>query len=313
MIRRIIITFQALWLILPFICQAQEADQFTPLSITEKFLYFTEKKDWILDGSPQVFQGGDLIEIERELSDIILEYEPAQGFRGIFISEKHELVLQLKLFLFPTQIQAFGFYAYDKSPSLEFYDVGFQAYLAGRRISVWYGKFVLQVESPDTLKDQHKIMREFARDFLNELPRQKQYTPILDCLPEKNCVEHSRKFSMSRWLSQDFFNNIYYADYHTPEGYSRIFIIDNGETAAADSNFWKYYHFMRENAEVYRDTLKIATDYIVVGEPLWGRTILAKKNQIIYGILDFRNIKWTEDRLQELLEGLKKRKIVKPG
>jgi hypothetical protein len=67
------------------------------------------------------------------------------------------------------------------------------------------------------------------------------------------------------------------------------------------------------NAEIINDTLQIDTDYYVIREPLWGKTVLAKKNQIIYGILDFRNRKWAEERLSELLSELKKKEIVKPG
>jgi len=236
-----------------------------------------------------------------------------EGCRGTILSDKNDMIYVVKLFVFASQINAFGFYSFEKSPSLDFYDIGYQAYESGQKVSCWYGKYVLFVQSPDTIEDRNKNIREFARDFIDILPRQRRSTPVLDCLPQKNFVEHSEKFYMHRWLSRDYFKNIYYADYYTPEGYSRIFIIDNQFTAVADTNFWNYYNFMKENSEIMHDTLKIATDYIIVDEPLWGKTILAKKNQIIYGILDVRNTRWVEDRLAELLNELKKKKIVKSG
>jgi hypothetical protein len=150
-------------------------------------------------------------------------------------------------------------------------------------------------------------------NFIKFLPKQKQSTPILRCLPKKNKVEHSEKYYAGHWLGQDFFKKVYYADYYTPEGYSRIFIIDNPNTATADTNFWNYYNILKKNSEVLNDSLEIETDYFVINEPLWGKTILAKKNQIIYGILDYRNIDWTEERMAELLEELKDKKIVKSG
>ncbi len=307
------ITFILLIISLFGVGGAQESDVYSAAYLAEKFNSFSGKKEWMLHDGPEIYQGTDLEEIEKDLSDMIIDYGTSCGLRGSYFYKKNDMILQVILFVFPSQIQAFGLYSVEKSPSLEFHDLGFQAYTAGHKITTWYGKFVLFAESPDTTGERDKLLREFSEEFINQLPKQKQSTPLLDCLPEKNRVNHSRKFYMRHWLAQNFFHNIYYADYYTAEGYCRMFIIDNKKTATADSNFWNYFGFMRENAEVFQDTLKIATDYVVVGEPLWGRTILAKKNQIIYGILDYRNSKWAEDRLHELLESLKKRKIVKPG
>ena len=102
-------------------------------------------------------------------------------------------------------------------------------------------------------------------------------------------------------------------DYYIPQGYSRLFILHNSTTAAADSNFWKYYAFLKERNRILSEKLQMDTDYFVSDDPLWGKTLLTKKNQIIYGILDYRDKHWTENRLREILERLKKRKIVKSG
>jgi hypothetical protein len=204
-------------------------------------------------------------------------------------------------------------YSVEKSPQLDYHDIGFEAYKYGNKYVSWYGIYVISAESQDTLAEAEDRLRELMKEVIKILPEQKKNTPILDCLPGRNRVEHSEKYYATHWLGQDYFKNIYYADYYIPEGYSRIFIINNRNTAVADSNFWNYYAIIRQNAGVLNDSLKIDTDYFVINEPLWGKAVLAKKNQIIYGILDYRNIEWTEQRLAELLEELKDKKIVKPG
>ena len=302
-----------LFLIFLYYSSGYEAGSSDMPSLTEIFNKFGEKKNYQIFDGPEVYDGANLIEIEKEIADVIIEYKVEEGCRATIISERNDMTYVVKLFVFPSQVHAFGFYSVEKSPSLDFYDIGFQSYETGQKLSSWYGNYVLFVHSPDTLESRGKNIREFARDFINILPRQRKSTPLLDCLPQKNFVEHSEKFYIHRWLARDYFKNIYYADYYTPEGYSRIFIIDNKFTAVADTNFWNYYNFMKENSEIFHDTLKIATDYVIVNEPLWGKTILAKKNQIIYGVLDVRNASWVEDRLAELLNELKKKKIVKSG
>ncbi len=277
------------------------------------FEQIQKKNEWNLNGEPELITGRDFLETGQEFAESMMEYKMELGYAARFESSRDSVRVNLSVFRAPTQISAFGFYSSEKSPSLEFQDLGFQAYSSGKRLKSWYGKYVVICQTPDTLEEHSKYTRELAQEIIRLLPKQKRYTPILDALPDRDRVEHSEKFYARRWLDQDYFQNIYYADYYTPDGYSRIFIINNPSTAAADSNFWKYYSFIKIKAEILPNDLKLATDYYVVEEPLWGRTILAKKNQIIYGILDYRNKEWTEDRLDEILTRLKKRKIVKSG
>ena len=274
---------------------------------------FEEKKNWVLLSQPEYFIDEEINQLSEDIIDYFDEYRVEAALRLRCLFSRDSLIITLKIFYLPTQIYAFGFYSVDKAPSLDFFDIGFETYAIGRRLVCWYGNYVVFTEKEDTIQARTRRLRDFTEEVIKLIPRQKRRTPILDCLPEKNRVEHSEKFYLGSWLGQDYFNNIYYADYSTGEGYSRIFIINNILTAAADSSFWNYFYFFQENIGVIRDTLKIDTDYFVINEPLWGKTILAKKNQIIYGILDYRNEDWTEDRLAEVLDALKKRQIVKPG
>jgi len=272
-----------------------------------------KKKNWILLNQPEYFIDEEITQLSEDVIDYFNEYRVEAAARLRCTFSRDSLDITLKMFQFPAHIYAFGLYSVDKSPSLDFFDIGFETYAIGQRLVCWYGNFVLFAEKADTIGERTRRLRDFTQEVVKLIPRQRRRTPILDCLPEKNRVTHSEKFYLGTWLGQDYFKYIYYADYNTGEGYSRIFIINNDLTASADSSFWNYYYFFRENIGVIQDTLEIDTDYYVVNEPLWGRTILAKKNQIIYGILDYRNQEWTEDRLAEVLEALKKRQIVKPG
>lgn len=288
------------------------AQEFHSSTIDDAFQQIGQKKEWIPAGL-EVFEGPEAFEVEQNNSDYLVEYEVQKIFRGSFYTAKDSLWLVAKLFVFPTQIKAFGFYSIDKTPSLNFLQIGYESFTYQKNLVSWYNNYVLHLEVTDTLKKSEKALKDFAQEFINFLPRKKKYTPILDCFPSKHRVRHSEKFYGQRWLDQDYFKNIYYADYYTPDGYSRIFIIDNLHTENADSNFWKFKRYMSSYSAVINDTLQVQTDYFVVNDPLWGLVILAKKNKIIYGILDYRNKKWAEERLAELLSELKKRNIVMPG
>jgi hypothetical protein len=281
--------------------------------LVEIFQDTDQKKDWLVLTEPEFYSNQNIDQLSTGSFDYLRAYEVHKALRTTYLYSKDSLKINMKIYLFPSHIHAFGFYSVDKSPSLDFYDIGFETYAFGQRLVCWYGNFVIFAEKQDTLSGRWNRLRDFTEEITKIIPKQKKRTPVLDCLPEKNRVENSEKFYLGPWLGQDYFKKIYYADYKTDQGYSRIFIIDNIYTAAADSNFWNYYFFFQENVEVILDTLKIDTDYYVINEPLWGRVILAKKNQIIYGILDYRDKEWTEDRLAEVLEALKKREIVKPG
>lgn len=288
------------------------AQEFHSATINDAYLKIGQKKEWIPAGL-DIFEKADVIETEKNNSDYLIEYEVQKIFRGLFYSAKDSLWLVAKLFVFPNQIQAFGFYSVDKTPSFNFLQIGYESFTYQKNLVSWYNNFVLHLEVIDTLKKSEKALKDFAQEFINLLPSKKKHTPILDSFPSRHRVKHSEKFYMRRWLDQDYFKNIYYADYYTPDGYSRIFIIDNLHTENADSNFWKFKRYMNFYSAVINDTLQVQTDYFVANDPLWGLVIFAKKNKIIYGILDYRNKKWAEERLAELLSELKKRNIVMPG
>jgi hypothetical protein len=289
------------------------AEEQTQIKAINVFNRLSEDHDWKMVGEVQELYAKDLLDFNTAVSDYLFEYNIQKTLRCGFINSKDSILIKFTLFQLDNQILAFGLYSTDKSPSLKFYDIGFQSFLKGSILFTWYGNYVIQIESTDTTGKFPAVIEDFARDCIKFLPKQKQATPILHSLPNKNRVKYSEKFYKKHWLDQDYFQNIYYADYYIQEGFSRIFIVDNLTTAAADYNFWRYFNFIKNRGSILRDSLEIETDYFVIDEPLWGKTILAKKNQIIYGILDYRNDKWTEDRLHELLEELKKLKIVKSG
>ena len=280
----------------------------------DKFIEeFSRKDRWILMGEPQLLTGSNLLEAGQGFVEYLAEFQIKQGFSFSVVTQKDSIPLNIIFYEAPSQVFAFGLYSVEKSPSLKFFDIGFESFLLGRKLVSWYGKFVIITENSDSIRVKDKYVKEISQQIIRLLPKQKRHNPILDALPDKNRVKHSEKFYLQHWLDQEYFRNIYYADYYTAEGYSRIFIINNETTASADSNFWRYFSFIKQNTEILTEDLKIETDYFIVDEPLWGKVILTKKNQIIYGILDYRNKSWTEDRLSEVLNLLKKKKVVKSG
>lgn len=308
--RFIIILYNLTLLILIFIDASSYSQGREKHNFTEVFNKLDQKNDWkILD----TLIIPDFIVNSHEELLYAIDFDLQNETHTLFIQDKDSALVNLSLYEFPEQVPAFGFYSRDKSPSQKFFEIGFESYYTEDKFVTWYGEFVLFTRLLDSLENRDKILREFNAKVIKFLPKSRNNVPMLGVLPDKNMVKHSTKYYPNRWFGQDYFDRIYYADYHTLDGYSRIFIIDNISTSRADSNFWKFYSFSEQNKGIINDTLKVDTDYYVLNDPLWGRTILAKKNQIIYGILDYRNKQWAEERLSDILEELKKRKIVKPG
>lgn len=245
--------------------------------------------------------------------DYVQEYHVENLLNWEMRNPEKGAAIYCQLYSAPDQAKAFGLYSVEKSPSLRFFRVGFEAFRSGDQFICWYGRFVLLVQWVAPFPGAEKKFKKITEQIIRLLPEQKHYLPILEALPDRDLVKHSQKFYPVHWLDQPYFRNIYYADYATREGYCRVFIIDNRTTSAADSNFWKYFTFIKSKAEILDESFRINTDYFAVNEPLWGKTILAKKNQIIYGILDYHRREWVEDRMAEILNVLKKKRVVKPG
>lgn len=208
---------------------------------------------------------------------------------------------------------AFGLYGLNKSPSLRFFDIGFESYWTNNLFVTWYGRYCLRLRAKSQWNIGKEKLLKLAKLVIKAIPKQHEDIPFLEALPNKNRVPYSEKYDRQHWLNQPYFQNIYYADYHTEEGYLRFFIINNGTTSTADSCFWKYFAFVKSMSDTINEKLDIGTDYYIFVDPLWGKTILAKKNQLIYGVLNARNIGWVEEHLKEMLERFKKKKLVKAG
>lgn len=279
---------------------------------TELLNRLAEKNDWeIIPGDSSGFLPGTLP--STDFTDYVKEHRIDDEINWEMHHREKNFSIYFRLYSAPGQAKAFGLYSVEKSPSLRFYRVGFESFRSGDQFICWYGKFVLLVQLVNSIPGAEKHFKKLAGNIIHLLPRQKPKLPILEALPDKDRVKHSEKFYQGHWLDQPYFRNIYYADYATPDGYCRIFIIDNRTTSSADSNFWRYFTFIKTKAEILDEPFEINTDYFAVDEPLWGKTILAKKNQIIYGILDYHRREWVEERMAEILNRLKKKKVVKPG
>ena len=234
-------------------------------------------------------------------------------FTAEFENKGNNAVIEIKIYEAAGPNSAFGIYSLERTPSLTFKDLGFESYFLRNSLISWYGKYLVTATLLDIWQDRVKMLSEINEFIIRNLPKQENDMPLLEALPNRDKVRYSEKLLPYRWLDQTYLKNIYYADYQTREGYCRIFVINNRSTSKCDSNYWRYYDFARKNGIVSDREMKIRTDYFVINEPVWGESILAKKNQIIYGILDFKNSKWAEDRMEDVLEFLKKNKIVKSG
>ncbi|MEJ2048480.1 MAG: hypothetical protein P8Y60_01295, partial [Calditrichota bacterium] len=240
------------------------AEEQTKAETINVFNRLSEDHHWKMVGKVQELYAKDLLDLNTAVSDYMFEYNIQKSQRCGFIDSEDSTLIKFTLFLLENQVLAFGLYSTGKSPSLKYYDIGFQSFLKGSVLFTWYGNYVLQIESPDTTSKFPAVIEDFAKDCVKFLPKQKQATPILYSLPNKNRVKYSEKFYKKHWLDQEYFQNIYYADYYIQEGFSRIFIIDNLTTAAADSNFWRYFNFIKNQGFILQDSLEIETDYFVI-------------------------------------------------
>ncbi|GAB4333887.1 MAG: hypothetical protein Kow0037_12270 [Calditrichia bacterium] len=271
-----------------------------------------EEKDWVIVNQNLQITPSQLTKIFGEnddLTEFVLK-------RLDLISVVHlpdSVQIDIQVAEAETPSQAFGLYGQNKSPSLRFFDIGFESYWSNNLFVTWYGRYCIRLRAKSRWNIGKEKLIALAKILLKEIPEQKEGIPYLEALPKKHRVPYSEKYDRQHWLNQPYFRNIYYADYHTEEGYLRIFIINNGTTSAADSCFWKYFAFVKSMSDTINEKLEIGTDHFIFVDPLWGKTILAKKNQLIYGVLNARNMQWVEDRLKELLERLKKKRLVKAG
>jgi hypothetical protein len=94
--------------------------------VQEAFTEMGKRKEWVAFSRLEVFEGSDLYEIDKEIADYIGEYEVEQIMQGVFYSTKNELFIIERLFILPSQIKAFGLYSVDKTPSLNFLDIGYE-------------------------------------------------------------------------------------------------------------------------------------------------------------------------------------------
>ena len=166
----------------------------------------------------------------------------------------------------------------------------------------WYRETLYFINQPDSLEmDQGKLINQ----ILVQAKKIKNVPNFLKVFPENNQIPHSLRVSLTDWLQFRSLNPVFYADYENKGRFSRIFIIPQPEDSIL-IQFQKFRNFYFDNGLRVEEPFATDLPYFIAQDVFLGRMVGVLYRNYIIGVMNYPNVDWVKDRLNEIKASLKK-------
>ena len=260
--------------------------------------------NWNRSDEVQVYNPDNLYEYINGAADLYLSYD----FTELQVAEytaANERSLIIEIYIHKDPVYAFGIYSRERPDYSTFLKIGTQAHYEGMAIYFFKGRYYVKINSYGLSEAEEKLLPEYAKKVAAVLDGETSFPFIVNCFPAEHKLENSEKFVAKNYMSYDFFNYVFQADYSDEDNLYTMFIMktkDKNETKTVLKN---YLDFIKSGET------EVSKNIYFLIDPYHGDTAIGWQDNYIWGIVAENGQKYMEKSIQLLKENLKKGKFIK--
>jgi hypothetical protein len=251
---------------------------------------------WTIDERIETFNPDNLFERINGAAPLYLE----SNFREMTSMEykKGEDYITIQAYRHATPADAFGIYASERSPDLEFFPFAGEAQGDASNVFFFAGSIYVKMWGYAE-GDISAALQQIAAGLAAKIDPQADYPAVLQAFPETNKVAHTEAYITSNYIGHEFLKNVYTTDYAADGKTYQAFVIDAGTPEAARQTLASYYAFARQNVVPQPGAQTIADRYNGDIPVIW-------KGRYIVGVFssDGSPMPGTESFLSSIAEGI---------
>jgi hypothetical protein len=180
-----------------------------------------------------VYKPDNLYDFINGAADTYLSY----GFESLNIAEyqKGKNTIKLEIYKHKDNVQAFGIYSSERSPSFRFLNIGAQGYRIEGTLNFFKGKYYVKIRTNSKSEKVLQQLETLALKVSDMLPGESVMPKILTEFPEKGKKLNEETYINESVLGHEYLSGAFKAIYESGDISFSIFIIDKKSPEEAQS------------------------------------------------------------------------------
>jgi len=194
---------------------------------------FPEVPGFVLTTEERVYEPSNLWDFIDGAADLFVSY----GFLDLHIAyyrSNDGAEIKAEVYRHDTPENAFGMYSQERSPGLNFVNVGTQGYAEEGIVNFLAGQHYVKLSSNQTGRALQDSMLAIARKLATAIGQSVTWPKALALLPVEGRVPNSEQYIAESYLGYTFLRGAYTAQYHTTEPFE-VFVIPAVSDSVASS------------------------------------------------------------------------------
>jgi hypothetical protein len=166
----------------------------------------------------------------------------ALGFENLHVAEyaKGKNVIKLEIYKHKDNIQAFGIYASERSPSFQFLNLGAQGYKADGSLNFFKGSYYVKIRTYSKSEKVLQLLETLALKVSDMLPGESVMPKTLSDFPSNGKKLNEETYIKESVLGHEFLQGAFKAIYSIGETEVSIYILDKNSPEESRKTFSEY-------------------------------------------------------------------------
>ena len=208
----------------------------------------------------EVFNRDNLYERIDGAAPLFLENNFQEMTSIVYTSGDDYITIQV--YRHATPEDAFGMYASERSPDMEFYPgIGGEAQGDGYGLYFFTGRIYVKMSANNESDRNTAAMKEIAAGFAGKISQDSKYPPVINSFPKEGQIPHSAAYITKNYIGHEFLKPVYTVNYELQGKKFQAFVIDAKTTENAKQILSDYFNITKQTGPLVEGNLLIKDKY----------------------------------------------------
>lgn len=194
--------------------------------------FFPDVDGWSKKGAPEFYNPDNLYEYIDGAAEVFLSYD-FRNLASLSYQNGAKHTLTIDIYQHSNANNGYGIYSQEMPTKGNFLPIGAQGYYEQGVLNFFKGKYYVKISSFDLGDNDQAVLTNFAKAIAQKIDGQTTFPNALQCFPEKDKIEGSRKYIASNFLGHSFLHSAFVGDYQVGDKKLQLFVIETATPEAA--------------------------------------------------------------------------------
>ena len=247
-----------------------------PVNAIDVYNLFPAYKGWEKAFNNQVYTPDDL----WDYIDGAAESYVMQDFVDLHIADytKGKQTIRVEIYRQKDADHGFGIYSQERSPDLNFIDIGTKGYEQGNILNFLNGEYYVKISASSDKKSVLVAMLDIARQLSANINPDPKLPAVLSDFPEEGRLHNQDAFISTSFMGHEFLNSVFKASYKVGDASFSLFIIREVNADSCKQILRQYLDYTHQQAD------NLTEGRLTIKDPYNGNIEILWKGNRICGV-----------------------------